>query len=85
MKIPKAVWIVLIWIVILAGFLFYQQGKLTRGHDIWVKPAPVDPRDLFRGDYVIFTYDFSQYRSSQGGAKGQNIVYAVLSKQNGYY
>jgi len=85
MKIPKAVWIVLIWIVILAGFLFYQQGKLTRGHDIWVKPAPVDTRDLFRGDYVIFTYDFSQYRSSQGGAKGQNIVYAVLSKQNGGY
>jgi uncharacterized membrane-anchored protein len=86
MKIPKSIWMVVFWILILAGFLFYQQAKLTRGHDIWVKPVPVDPRDLFRGDYVIFTYDFSQYVSSQGEAKGQTEVYAVLTKrENDYY
>lgn len=89
MKIPKAIWIVVLWILILAGFLFYQQGRLTKGHDIWVKPAPVDPRDLFRGDYVIFSYDFSRYHLKQPPPAGYpgniNEVYAILSNQNGDY
>ena len=86
MKIPKSIWVIVLWILILAGFLFYQQAKLTNGHDIWVKPVPVDPRDLFRGDYVIFSYDFSTFRKTalnEPIPEGfQKTVYAIL-KNNG--
>jgi uncharacterized membrane-anchored protein len=89
MKIPKSVWIILFWIIILGGFLFYQQTRLTGGHDIWVKPQPVDPRDMFRGDYVIFTYDFSRFQKdyyTQGGYSEENTeLYAILSNQTGGY
>lgn len=88
MKIPKSIWIILIWILILGGFLFYQQNRLVGGHDIWVKPQPVDPRDLFRGDYVIFTYDFSQLQADRffnNQNEMQNVVYAVLQKKEQYY
>ncbi|MCE5223045.1 GDYXXLXY domain-containing protein [bacterium] len=84
MKIPKSVWIILIWALILGGFLFYQQKRLTGGHDIWVKPQPVDPRDMFRGDYVIFTYDFSRYHGINDSQPGRE-VYAILSNQNKQY
>ena len=33
--------------------------KLT-GDTVLLRIAPVDPRDFFRGDYVILSYDFSQ-------------------------
>lgn len=32
----------------------------VRGETILVRTAPVDPRDLFRGDYVILNYEFSR-------------------------
>jgi uncharacterized membrane-anchored protein len=35
---------------------------------VLVKVVPVDPRDLFRGDYVILSYDFS--RTPREGIEG---------------
>lgn len=59
-----------IWIsaVILAalqtGILLYMIAShaliLAHGADILLKAAPVDPRDLLRGEYVILNYDISQ-------------------------
>ena len=33
---------------------------LVTGQTVLVQVEPVDPRDLFRGDYVILSYDFSR-------------------------
>lgn len=33
----------------------------------YLRTAPVDPRDLFRGDYVILSYPFSQAWRADGG------------------
>ena len=38
------------------------------GTTIRVATVPVDPRDLFRGDYVVLDYEFSSVGSIQGGA-----------------
>ncbi|MDR7027464.1 GDYXXLXY domain-containing protein [Rhizobium rosettiformans] len=36
-----------------------RAGILRSGTEVLLKTAPVDPRDLLRGDYVILTYDVS--------------------------
>ena len=37
---------------------------LTNGTQMVLKALPVDPRDLFRGDYVILKYDISTIKAS---------------------
>lgn len=38
---------------------------LTNGTSMILKALPVDPRDLFRGDYVILNYDISSIERSE--------------------
>lgn len=47
-------------LVILVGMIAMRAIPLVTGKTVLVKVAPVDPRDLFRGDYVILSYDFSR-------------------------
>lgn len=37
---------------------------LARGSEVRLSVVPVDPRDLFRGDYVILSYDISRIREA---------------------
>jgi len=61
MKIPKTLWILLLWLSIIVLFFSFQAWQDRSSRDIWVKPVPVDPRDLLRGEYIILQYDFSVY------------------------
>ena len=49
--------------ILMTGFLAYmvqsQASILRNGTEIKLKTAPVDPTDLFRGDYVVLNYDIS--------------------------
>lgn len=45
---------------VLLAFQFNRQTALEQGRKIVVKAVPVDPRDLFRGDYVTLRYNFSR-------------------------
>ncbi len=47
-------------LVILVAMIAMRAIPLVIGQTVLVKVAPVDPRDLFRGDYVILSYDFSR-------------------------
>jgi uncharacterized membrane-anchored protein len=47
-------------IAILLGMIALRAAPLMTGQTVLVRVAPVDPRDLFRGDYVILSYDFSR-------------------------
>ncbi|MDF2378958.1 MAG: GDYXXLXY domain-containing protein [Candidatus Gracilibacteria bacterium] len=60
----KASLLVLFWLVLLGGMLCYYQLPLLIGQEVTVVVQPVDPRDLFRGDYVILSYDFSEFDPS---------------------
>jgi uncharacterized membrane-anchored protein len=47
-------------ILILLGMIALRAAPLVTGQTVLVRVQPVDPRDLFRGDYVILSYDFSR-------------------------
>jgi uncharacterized membrane-anchored protein len=55
-------------IVILLGMIAVRAIPLLTGRTVLVRVQPVDPRDLFRGDYVILSYAFS--RVPQQGIEG---------------
>jgi uncharacterized membrane-anchored protein len=50
-------------LVILVGMIALRAIPLMTGQTVLVRVVPVDPRDLFRGDYVILSYDFSRVPS----------------------
>ena len=47
------------WLVVIGGFIGYKEYTLRTGQEVLLKTTPVDPRDLFRGDYVVLRYDIS--------------------------
>ena len=56
---------------------------LKSGREIVLPVVPVDPRDLFRGDYVTLSYDISRLRlDGEAGRKrtSKTSVYAVVKK-----
>jgi uncharacterized membrane-anchored protein len=51
---------VLAQLAILVAMIALRAIPLVTGKTVVVRVQPVDPRDLFRGDYVILSYDFSR-------------------------
>lgn len=47
-------------LLILLGMIALRAVPLVTGQTVLVRVVPVDPRDLFRGDYVILSYEFSR-------------------------
>lgn len=71
--------------VIFAGMIGYQEYLLGTGELVVLKTAPVDPRDVFRGDYVILSYEVSTQAGEMLSAMGVNYgetVYVVLDTQS---
>lgn len=54
-----ALFVALVQTAILGYMIEGRASILRSGTDILLKTAPIDPRDLLRGDYVILTYDIS--------------------------
>lgn len=46
--------------LVLAYMVFDRESLLAHGREITLDVRPVDPRSLFRGDYVILSYDISR-------------------------
>ncbi len=51
--------LVLFQLLLLAGIIGYRQFWLATGERVRLRTTPVDPRDLFRGDYVRLSYEIS--------------------------
>jgi uncharacterized membrane-anchored protein len=45
-------------VLIFGGSIAYQEWLLQSGTTTILKTRPVDPRDLFRGEYVVLSYEF---------------------------
>ena len=74
--------------IIIFAIVIFKMSVLTGGTDVLLKIAPVDPRDMLRGDYATFQYDISNLDSYISG--GQQIrngdtVYVVLRQSGKYY
>jgi uncharacterized membrane-anchored protein len=75
--------------IILLGFIGYNYYTLNMGEEILLKTAPVDPRDIFRGDYVNLRYDISSIDlsniSRDGNFNDGDDIYAVLMKGDKFW
>jgi uncharacterized membrane-anchored protein len=47
-------------ILFFAGWAATEQRRLVTGSSILVRTAPVDPRDLLRGQYLRLSYEFNR-------------------------
>jgi uncharacterized membrane-anchored protein len=47
-------------VMVLAAMIALHYRVLLLGEPILLRVTPVDPRDIFRGDYVILSYEFSR-------------------------
>ncbi len=74
---------------VMVAFLGVNLFTLTSGEEILLKVAPVDPRDLFRGDYVALTYEISRINLDTVPQDALFLpgetVYAVLSKKEKFW
>ena len=46
-------------LLLMAGLILSKQATLWTGRPVVLETVPVDPRDLFRGDYVVLSYKIS--------------------------
>lgn len=78
------------WLVMLAGFVLSKEYTLRTGTEILLKTRPVDPRDLFRGDYVILSYDISRFSAGDMQSslvrhfRVDDTIYVTLNTEGEY-
>lgn len=67
---------------VLAYMVAGREWLLDNGRVIELKVQPVDPRDLFRGDYVTLAYDISQLPRQliAGGLRRGERIYVRLAQ-----
>lgn len=58
-------------IMVLLGMIALRMIPFHGAQTVLLKVQPIDPRDMFRGDYVILSYDFN--RVPPGGIPGLPI------------
>lgn len=79
--------LVLIQFLVLAYMAGNREFIVRTGEIVYLRTAPIDPRDIFRGDFVRLAYEISTPRASQmeldesSKRKGRR-VYATLSPIN---
>lgn len=47
-------------LAVVGGMVALEQFSMGNAQTIYLKVVPVDPRDFFRGDYVVLGYDFDR-------------------------
>ncbi|MCQ1534778.1 hypothetical protein FTO70_03535 [Methanosarcina sp. KYL-1] len=80
---------VVFWLLIFSGIIVYKEYTLRTGTEVVLKTVPVDPRDLFRGDYVVLNYEISTLDLSEIPAEDTQFwyndrIYLALEIKDGY-
>lgn len=81
--------IAIFWLVIILSFIAFKEFTLKTGQEVLFKTIPVDPRDLFRGDYVILNYEISTLDITSLHKDFSNIevndkIFVTLKKEKNY-
>ncbi|MGE5267898.1 MAG: GDYXXLXY domain-containing protein [Deltaproteobacteria bacterium] len=66
------------------GWTVWDRARLiSSGHEIRAAVVPVDPRDVFRGDFVVLGYGFSGRNdiALPPGSREGDSVYVLLKRQ----
>ncbi len=78
--------VVAIELAVLGSMVWDRIGLLQSGREIELDVVPVDPRSLFRGDYVILSYDISRFDGSKVEgelAKGRPLYVTIAQDAAG--
>lgn len=69
------------------GWIIHDRASILRSPTvITLRPEPVDPRDLFRGDYVILTYRINTLAGAPGAEaapRGEDVWVAIGQAADG--
>ena len=73
----------------IGGFIAQKEYTLRTGHEVLLQTVPIDPRDLFRGDYVILRYgistiDTAEIQSDRKEYEKGDKVYLSLETEGKY-
>ena len=69
-------------VVFLLAFIGVREYTLRRGTEVLLQTVPVDPRDLFRGDYVVLRYTISTVSHRYPYFDTGDRVYVRISPRN---
>ncbi len=87
-------------VVLVLSLVAWKQWTVVTGQTIWLRSAPMDPRDLFRGEYVALQHDISTvdegvfYRSSESmgsvdtlfkRVRRGDVLYVSLQRDGAYW
>lgn len=76
--------IAVFWLIILLGMIGAKEFTMVTGKEVLLETEPVDPRDLFRGDYVILQYPISEIPNLMSYHAGDTI-YVNLEYEEPYW
>jgi uncharacterized membrane-anchored protein len=67
---------------VLCWMIWERAHLLASGREIVIEVVPVDPRSLFRGDYVVLNYDISRIETPAGAERLRRgaDIYVTLQK-----
>lgn len=76
-------------LIVISLIFLPKYTTLNHGKEIVLKTEPVDPRDVFRGDYVILSYEISSLNLNKTPYDYEfmdgELIYAVLSEKETYW
>jgi len=80
---------IVFWLFIFSGFIAYKEYTLRTGTEVILKTEPVDPRDIFRGDYVNLNYNITTLDLKTIPAEDTHFdyndkIYLALEVKDGY-
>lgn len=74
----------LLWFLILGGIIGAKQYIIATGTEVLLETQPVDPRDFFRGDYVILSYKISNIDNASRDLIPGQTIYVELDQSGKY-
>jgi uncharacterized membrane-anchored protein len=77
-----------LWLVAILAFVGYNEFTRFTGQEVVLRTAPVDPTDLFRGDYIILNYEINRIDLNTLAPSEQFVVgdtvYVTVAEQDGF-
>jgi uncharacterized membrane-anchored protein len=63
--------VIVVQIVFLLGLVGYREAILINGRTAVLQTVPIDPRDLFKGEYVTLRYEISRLGQAANNPEGK--------------
>ena len=72
-------------LAVLLSFILYNQWPFMTGKKIVLATQPIDPFDLFRGQYMIINYEISRINNAEGFKEGDSVFISLREDEQGIW